>query len=77
MGSLRLLRRWLQGNSLAIGHVGDSRIYLVRRGAIQQLTQDHSLVMEQVRRRLHHAGAGAEVRDAEHHPAGPGVGRNC
>jgi serine/threonine protein phosphatase PrpC len=40
----------VRGNSLAIGHVGDSRIYLVRQGTIQQLTQDHSLVMEQVRR---------------------------
>ena len=40
----------VRGNSLTIGHVGDSRIYLVRQGAIQQLTQDHSLVMEQVRR---------------------------
>ena len=40
----------VRGNALAIGHVGDSRIYLVRQGAIQQLTQDHSLVMEQVRR---------------------------
>jgi protein phosphatase len=39
----------VRGNSLAIGHVGDSRIYLVRNGEIQQLTQDHSLVMEQVR----------------------------
>lgn len=39
----------VRGNSLAIGHVGDSRIYLVRNGIIQQLTQDHSLVMEQVR----------------------------
>ncbi|HEU4414615.1 MAG TPA: Stp1/IreP family PP2C-type Ser/Thr phosphatase [Candidatus Angelobacter sp.] len=40
----------VRGNALAIGNVGDSRIYLVRQGAIQQLTQDHSLVMEQVRR---------------------------
>jgi serine/threonine protein phosphatase PrpC len=39
----------VRGHSLAIGHVGDSRIYLIRQGAIQQLTQDHSLVMEQVR----------------------------
>jgi len=39
----------VRGNSLAIAHVGDSRIYLVRHGEIQQLTQDHSLVMEQVR----------------------------
>jgi serine/threonine protein phosphatase PrpC len=36
----------------SIGHVGDSRIYLIRGGAIQQLTNDHSLVMEQVRRGL-------------------------
>jgi protein phosphatase len=39
----------VRGNSLAIAHVGDSRIYLVRHDEIQQLTQDHSLVMEQVR----------------------------
>lgn len=40
----------VKGNALTIANVGDSRIYLIRRGAIQQLTQDHSLVMEQVRR---------------------------
>jgi serine/threonine protein phosphatase PrpC len=33
----------------SIGHVGDSRVYLIREGAIQQLTQDHSLVTQQVR----------------------------
>jgi serine/threonine protein phosphatase PrpC len=36
----------------SIGHAGDSRIYRVRQGAIEQLTHDHSLVMEQVRRGL-------------------------
>ena len=41
-----------QGNFLSIGHVGDSRIYLIRQGEIRQLTEDHSLVMEQVRRGL-------------------------
>lgn len=41
-----------QENFLTIGHVGDSRIYLIRHGDIQQLTEDHSLVMEQVRRGL-------------------------
>jgi serine/threonine protein phosphatase PrpC len=40
----------VRSNSLCIGNVGDSRIYLVRNGAIEQLTEDHSLVMEQVRR---------------------------
>jgi PPM family protein phosphatase len=49
MGST-IVAALVRGNALAIGHVGDSRIYLVRQGAIQQLTQDHSLVMEQVRR---------------------------
>lgn len=36
----------------SIAHAGDSRIYLIRNGNIQQLTHDHSLVMEQVRRGL-------------------------
>jgi len=31
-----------------VGHVGDSRIYLVRDGQMRQLTKDHSLVQEQV-----------------------------
>jgi len=42
----------VRDNFLAVGHVGDSRIYLVRNRKLQQLTNDHSLVMEQVRRGL-------------------------
>lgn len=42
----------VKDNFLSIGHVGDSRAYLVRNRAIQLLTSDHSLVMEQVRRGL-------------------------
>jgi protein phosphatase len=48
MGST-MVAALVRGNSLTIGNVGDSRIYLIRQGEIQQLTRDHSLVMEQVR----------------------------
>jgi len=34
---------------LTIGHVGDTRAYLVRKGSITQLTQDHTLVENMVR----------------------------
>jgi len=41
----------VKGNALTIGHVGDSRAYLLREGQeVRQITQDHSWVEEQVRR---------------------------
>src|SRR6266849_1985184 len=42
----------LNGQVLSVAHVGDSRLYLIRGDTIQQLTADHSLVAEQVRRGL-------------------------
>jgi protein phosphatase len=38
--------------TLSVAHVGDSRLYLVRGDDIRQVTGDHSLVAEQVRRGL-------------------------
>lgn len=52
----------VRNGKVYIGHVGDSRIYLVRSKTIRQLTVDHSYVQELV-------DAGAISKDqAEHHP---------
>ncbi len=45
-----VLAVWLDGRRLSLVHVGDSRAYRLRAGAFAQLTSDHSLVAEQVRR---------------------------
>lgn len=50
-----LVAAWLADpdcSKLSIAHVGDSRVYLVRNGEMQQLTTDHSLVEEQIKEGL-------------------------
>ncbi|HYZ27638.1 MAG TPA: Stp1/IreP family PP2C-type Ser/Thr phosphatase [Thermoleophilaceae bacterium] len=39
----------LDGRHVAVGHVGDSRLYLYRDGELERMTRDHSLVEEFVR----------------------------
>ncbi len=43
---------WLEGPRLSLVHVGDSRAYLFRSGALRRLTSDHTVVAEQIRRGL-------------------------
>lgn len=45
-----LVVAWLCGDTLHYAHVGDSRIYHCRGGVLRQLTEDHSLVNEYLRR---------------------------
>lgn len=52
----------MEGDRAFIAHVGDSRIYLVRRGALMQVTIDHTLVEEMVLKGL------ITVREARVHP---------
>jgi protein phosphatase len=47
---------------LLIAHVGDSRAYLFRKGALHQLTRDHTLVSE-----LYQAGMITPAQAATHH----------
>jgi PPM family protein phosphatase len=48
MGATVVAARIIVGR-LSLAHVGDSRAYRLRDGALEQLTQDHSFVAEQVR----------------------------
>lgn len=51
-----------QGDDVVLAHVGDSRIYLVREGAIMQVTTDHTLVEEMVQKGM------LTPREARVHP---------
>ncbi len=48
--------------TVTVGHVGDSRLYLMRSGEARLLTQDHSLAMLQVLQ------GGIALGDVRHHP---------
>jgi protein phosphatase len=52
----------VEDGRVAIGHVGDSRAYLIRDRSLEQLTEDHSLVAELVR------SGKLSPEEAEDHP---------
>jgi PPM family protein phosphatase len=47
MGTTLVAAVWHE-YGVSFGHVGDSRLYRLRRGTLQRLTRDHSLVQEQL-----------------------------
>lgn len=53
---------YMQDQLGLVGHVGDSRAYLVREGKIQQITNDHSWVADRVRQ-----GVLTEFEAKNHH----------
>ena len=38
-------------NKFSVGHVGDSRVYLIREGELEQITEDHSLLNDYIKLR--------------------------
>jgi len=44
------------GGALVVGHVGDSRLYRLRDGRLEQMTQDHSLLNDYVKMKRLSAG---------------------
>ncbi len=53
---------WIIGDKLHTAYVGDSRIYLMRGGRIQQLTVDHTWVQEAIEKKI------LTPEDARDHP---------
>ena len=47
MGTTLVLGVFRESRAL-VGHIGDSRAYRLRDGALQQITRDHSLLQEQI-----------------------------
>ena len=47
MGTTLVVALW-HDNHVSVGHVGDSRLYRLRDGVLEQVTRDHSLLQEQI-----------------------------
>src|SRR5512145_2068214 len=62
MGTTLTIGIFQPDGSLQIGHVGDSRAYLLREGLLTQITTDHSFVKEMM------ASGRMTAEEAEEHP---------
>lgn len=62
MGTTLVAATCLQGRYLQVANVGDSRLYVINDEKIEQITRDHSLVEEMVRR------GGIDRESARVHP---------
>ena len=68
MGTTLTVGTLIAGNTLLLGHVGDSRAYLLHDGELRQVTNDHSLVEELRQRRSPHGRRGRGAPAAiDHH----------
>lgn len=47
MGTTLVIAFWY-GDRMVVGHVGDSRLYRLRRERMEQITRDHSVLQEQI-----------------------------
>ncbi len=53
----------IAGSRLLVGHVGDSRLYRLRQGVLEQISSDHSLIADQVK------SGRLSAEAAKNHPA--------
>jgi serine/threonine protein phosphatase PrpC len=70
MGTTAVVGLVVGGDRLVIGHVGDSRAYLLRQGRLTQLTRDHTVVAELL------AQNAIRPEEAEHHAYRSVLSRN-
>jgi serine/threonine protein phosphatase PrpC len=47
MGTTLVFALWYD-DQIAVGHIGDSRLYRLRGGVLEQVTRDHSVLQEQI-----------------------------
>lgn len=52
---------WFVDDCAVIGHVGDSRVYRLRGGVLQQITDDHTMLAEAIRDGVDHLRAKATI----------------